>query len=139
MLCVSVIRKYQTQMQRYAFFVNKVCCVCFFLFSDAEAGEDGAEDFVGGDLAGDGAEVVEGIAEVNDYEVGRKIVGESLGHLQQGLVDMSKGIVVPHVGEHHVWSLCEVGLDYFGQCCCEGAETVALFGGDVECVNVRMC
>ena len=33
----------------------------FFLFSDAEAVEDGAEDFVGGDLAGDGAQVVEGI------------------------------------------------------------------------------
>ncbi len=32
------------------------------LLSDAETGEDGAEDFVGGNLSGDGAEVVEGVA-----------------------------------------------------------------------------
>lgn len=32
------------------------------LFSHAEAGEDGAEDFVGGYFSGDGAEVVEGVA-----------------------------------------------------------------------------
>ena len=35
------------------------------LLSDAEAGEDGAEDFVGDDFSGDGAEVVEGVAEVD--------------------------------------------------------------------------
>lgn len=39
-------------------------------FSDAEAGEDGCEDFRGGDGAGDGGEVVEGFAEVLGYEVG---------------------------------------------------------------------
>ena len=33
-------------------------------FPDAEAGEDGLEDFGGGDLAGDGGEVVDGLAEV---------------------------------------------------------------------------
>ena len=43
------------------------------LFSHAEARKDGAEDFVGGHLAGDGAKVVEGIAEVDDHEVGRKV------------------------------------------------------------------
>ena len=48
------------------------------LFSDAEAGEDGGEDFVGGDLSGDGAEVVEGVAEVYGEEVGREVVIESL-------------------------------------------------------------
>ena len=34
------------------------------LFADAEAGEDGCQDFWGGDLAGDFAEVVECFAEV---------------------------------------------------------------------------
>ncbi len=39
------------------------------LFSDAEAGEDGLEDFGGGDGAGDGAEVVDDFAEVLGDEV----------------------------------------------------------------------
>jgi len=37
-------------------------------FSDAEAGEDGCEDFWGGYGAGYGAEVVDGFAEVLDDE-----------------------------------------------------------------------
>ena len=41
------------------------------LLADAEAREDGAEDFIGDHLAGDGAEVVEGIAQVDGHEVGR--------------------------------------------------------------------
>ena len=40
------------------------------LFADAEAGEDGVEEVGGGDGAGDGAEVVEGFADVLGYEVG---------------------------------------------------------------------
>lgn len=36
----------------------------FMSLPDAEAGEDGLEDFGGGDGAGDGAEVVDGFAEV---------------------------------------------------------------------------
>lgn len=40
------------------------------LFTDAEAGEDGCDDFRRGDGAGDGGEVVEGFAEVLGYEVG---------------------------------------------------------------------
>lgn len=41
------------------------------LLSDAEVGEDGGEDFGGGDFSGDGAEVVDGFAEVYHYQVGR--------------------------------------------------------------------
>ena len=40
-----------------------------WLFSDAEILEDVAEDFVGGDFTEDGAEVVEGFAEVLGDEV----------------------------------------------------------------------
>lgn len=39
-------------------------------FSDAEAGEDGVEEGVGGYGAGDCAEVVQGFAYVLGYEVG---------------------------------------------------------------------
>ena len=41
------------------------------LFSDAEVGEDVAEDFIGGYFAaGDFGEVEEGLADVLGYEVG---------------------------------------------------------------------
>ena len=46
----------------YAFLCNKS-------FPDAEAGEDGGEDFGGGDFAGDCGEVVEGFADVLADEV----------------------------------------------------------------------
>ena len=49
------------------------------LFSDAELGEDLAEDFVGGDLAGDGAEGGEGGAEVLRQEVGGDAAVEAVG------------------------------------------------------------
>ena len=39
-------------------------------FADAEAGEDGGEDFGGGDGAGEGGEVGEGGAEMLGDEVG---------------------------------------------------------------------
>ena len=53
---------------------EKGCSVITFLkylFPDAEAREDFAEDVVGGDGAGDFAEVVEGFAYVLRYEVAR--------------------------------------------------------------------
>lgn len=42
----------------------------FVLFADAEPLKDIPEDFVGGDFAEDGGEVVEGLAEVFGEEVG---------------------------------------------------------------------
>lgn len=47
-----------------------ICIETPILLSDAETGEDGCEDFRGGDGAGDGGEMVEGFAEVLGYEVG---------------------------------------------------------------------
>ena len=40
------------------------------LFTDTEVPEDVAEDFVGGDFTNDGAEVVDGFADVLGGEVG---------------------------------------------------------------------
>ena len=103
------------------------------LFSDAETGEDCAEDFVGGDLASDGAEVVEGVAEVDDHKVGGQLVCKSLGHMQQRLFHMAEGIVVAHVGEHYIGGLRQVGLRCLGQCRREGVEARAFFSRDGEC------
>ena len=43
------------------------------LFTDAEAGEDGGEDLGGGDVAGDGGEVVDGGSERLGDEVGGEV------------------------------------------------------------------
>lgn len=43
------------------------------LFSDAEAGEDGGEDLGGGDVTGDGGEVVDGGSEWLGDEVGGEV------------------------------------------------------------------
>ena len=43
------------------------------LFTDAEAGEDGLEDFGGAYGAGDGGKVVDGLAEVLGKEVAGKV------------------------------------------------------------------
>lgn len=43
-----------------------------WLFPDAKPAENRAEDFVGGDFADDGAEVVEGFADVLRDEIGRQ-------------------------------------------------------------------
>lgn len=40
------------------------------LFTDAEAREDGGEDVGSGDVAGDGGEVVDGLADVLSDEIG---------------------------------------------------------------------
>ena len=47
-----------------------ICIETPILLSDAEAGEDGVEEGVGGYGAGDCAEVVQGFAYVLGYEVG---------------------------------------------------------------------
>ena len=39
------------------------------LFTDAEAGEDGAEEGIGGDVTGEGGEIVDGLADVLSEEV----------------------------------------------------------------------
>ena len=43
------------------------------LLSDAEVGEDVAEEVVGADFAGDFAEVVHGLTNVLRYEVARQV------------------------------------------------------------------
>ena len=54
------------------------------LLSDAEVSEDVAEDFVCGDFADDGAEVVDGFADVLGDEVGRDGEGEAFLGAEEG-------------------------------------------------------
>ena len=71
------------------------------LFSHAEAGEDSAKYFVGRDLSGDSAKIMQGIAEVYGQKVGREVAVQSMGHLVKRGGHLTKCLVMTEVGEHH--------------------------------------
>lgn len=60
-------------------------------FADAEVFEDVAEDFVGGDFAGDFAEVMHGFAYVLGKEVAGVVVGQALTGALYGLTGTDEG------------------------------------------------
>ena len=64
------------------------------LLSDAEIPEDIPKDFVGGDFADDGAEVVDGFADVLGSEVGREAGGESVADAEEGGAGVGQGLNV---------------------------------------------
>ena len=62
---------------------------------DTEPLKDIPEDFVGGDFAEDGGEVVEGLAEVFGEEVGSLAGGEGTFDVFEGFGRFHQGLVVP--------------------------------------------
>ena len=83
------------------------------LLSDAKAGEDLGEDVVGGDGAGDGAEVVEGAAEVLGDKVGRGAGAEAETDVAEGVSGLAEGIGVAGVDDEGARLGGEAGgLDY---------------------------
>ncbi len=68
------------------------------LLADAEVGEDVVEEGVGGDGAGDGAEVVEGLADVLGDEVGGDAVLDGVDGAAEGVGAVGEGFVVAAVG-----------------------------------------
>ena len=62
------------------------------LFSDAKIPEDISQDFVGGDFAHDGAEVVDGFADVLGGEVGREAGGEAVVDAEEGSAGVGEGL-----------------------------------------------
>ena len=77
------------------------CIIIDYLFSDAEAGEDGGEDVVGGDGAGDGAEVVEGFADVLRYKVGGDHAGEGSESSGTRSLSSGEGGIMACIGDHY--------------------------------------
>ena len=69
------------------------------LFSDAKPSENLSQDFVGGDLAGDGAEGVEGGAEVFGEEVCGGVVAEAEADAAEGFGGVGEGLGVAGVGD----------------------------------------
>ena len=82
-------------------------------FADAEVGEDGLEDFGGGDGAGDGGEVVDGFAEVLGDEVGGKGGVESVGDGAKEACGFAEGVGVALVCDD------DVGSGVFSECVVE--------------------
>ncbi len=62
----------------------------FQLFPDAEVPEDVAKDLVGGDVAGDGGEVVDALADVLTQEIARYAVLEALADAPDALLSLDK-------------------------------------------------
>ena len=59
-------------------------------FSDAEVLEDIAQDVIGGDIAGDGGEVVDALADVLTQEIARYAVLEALADAPDALLSLDK-------------------------------------------------
>ena len=64
------------------------------LLTDAEIPEDIPKDFVGRDFADDGAEVVDGFADVLGGEVGREAGGEAFADAEEGGAGVGEGLDV---------------------------------------------
>ena len=62
------------------------------LFPDAKIPENVPQDFVGGDFADDGAEVVDGFADVLGGEVCGEAGGESVTDAEQGSAGVGEGL-----------------------------------------------
>ena len=69
------------------------------LLSDAEIRKDVSQDFVGGDFADDGAEVVDGFADVLGGEVGREAGGEAVADAKEGSAGVSECLNMALVGD----------------------------------------
>lgn len=74
---------------------------CFWvLFSNTKIPKNIPQDFVGGDVAGDGAEVVEGFAQV----LGNKVSGEgsvqAFAHALEACLCLGQGLDMAGVGYH---------------------------------------
>lgn len=67
------------------------------LFPDAKLPKDISQDFVGGDWAGDGADVVNGFTDVLGNQIGGDAEFESFLDTVQSLWGLLKGFVVAQV------------------------------------------
>lgn len=85
-LIFRTLRIYIFSFYAFLFFVS---------LAHAEPLKDIPEDFVGGDFAEDGGEVVEGLAEVFGEEVGSLAGGEGTFDVFEGFGRFHQGLVVP--------------------------------------------
>ena len=83
------------------FMVTQILLFIFELLPDAEFGEDGLEDVVGGDVAGDLAEVVEGLADVLAEKIRWQVVVHCRDSHCKTLRSLLQAGVVAHIRDHN--------------------------------------
>ena len=76
------------------------------LFADAKPLKNPAQNFIGGDFADDGAEVIEGFADILADEVGGDFGGKALADAGQGFGSVFQSLDVAQVGDD-----CGIGTD----------------------------
>ena len=88
LISINKAKSYQHPQRLKSVSVNDLAIDVFgcfgVLFSDTEIPEDIPKDFVGRDFADDGAEVVDGFADVLGGEVCRDAGGESFADAEEG-------------------------------------------------------
>ena len=71
------------------------------LLADAEFGEDAFEDVVGGDVAGDFAEMANDAADVLANQVAREVHSKRSLSISQGLICQGESLVVAHIRDYN--------------------------------------
>lgn len=98
------------------------------LLADAELSEDVPQDFVGGDFTGDGADVVEGFADVLGDEFRGDLAGESVADAVEGALGVFQGLVVAEVGDEGASGVPGQIPAGFREGCGEGFDTIVVLG-----------
>ena len=80
------------------------------LFADAEMREDVFQNIVGGDFASDGAEVVNGQADILTQQVGGDVVLQGCDGRSEGIASLMQGVIVAAVGDDDVTLICCRGV-----------------------------
>lgn len=98
------------------------------LLADAEAGEDGLEEGVGADVAGEGGEVVDGLADVLGEEVARDVEVDGVDYAGKVVGGFAKGLCVAGVGDDEAF-----GVAGFGESGCVAVESPDEVGNALAC------
>ena len=75
----------------------------WLLFSHAEVPEDVVEDIIRGNLADDGTEIVEALAEILTDEVARETGVQTVDDAEQGRARLGEGFVVAGIAHDGVF------------------------------------
>lgn len=103
--------------------------LCFLmLLPDTKVLEDIAQYFVGGDLTGDAADVVEYFADVLGQEVAGDAVLEAFFYALEADEGLAEGFVVAGVGDNYFVVVDGLEIDAFKQFTGELVEVVAVLG-----------
>ena len=78
------------------------------LFPNTKIPKNIPQNFVGGDVAGDGAEVVEGFAQVLGKKVGGKGGVQAFAYAGEACLGLGEGLDVAGIGDHGAIFLEEV-------------------------------